>query len=278
MLIFFSSNDFFFPDFDLFFSLLVKVDSNGIGEPLNNIVKSYYDPSNQRNEIRKDNNGKIGVYAWVNKINNKIYVGSGDPLYTRLSDYYQKWYLISRDNLYIIRALNKYTMANFSLHILEYTNSENLISCEQKWINILKPEYNTNPNAGNSKGYKHTKESLDKMRNLALGRTHTEEVKRTMSENRRNENNPFFGKKHSSETIQKFKELASNREYLPVPGVEVEITDLETKITTVYTSIRKAAIAINSDIKTILRREKSQNEKGINTPYRKKYIINIKRD
>lgn len=29
-----------------------------------------------------------GVYAWENKINNKIYVGSGDPLYLRLSDYY----------------------------------------------------------------------------------------------------------------------------------------------------------------------------------------------
>ena len=29
-----------------------------------------------------------------------------------------------------------------------------------------------------------------------------------------------------------------------------------------YTSIRKAAISINSDIGTILRREKSQREKG----------------
>lgn len=26
-------------------------------------VKSYYDPINQREQIRKDNNGKIGVYA-----------------------------------------------------------------------------------------------------------------------------------------------------------------------------------------------------------------------
>jgi hypothetical protein len=36
-------------------------------------------------------------------------------------------------------------------------------------------------------------------------------------------------------------------------SLDVEITDLETKITTVYFSIRKAAKAINSDIKkTIL--------------------------
>ena len=36
--------------------------------------------------------------------------------------------------------------------------------------------------------------------------------------------------------------------------------------------------SINSDIKTILRREKTQKEKGINTPYRNRYLILIKRD
>lgn len=72
--------------------------------------------------------------------------------------------------------------------------------------------------------------------------------------------------------------MASNRGYLPVAGIEVEITDLVSKITTVYSTIRKAALAIHSEIKTILRREKSQNEKGINTLYRKKYIIIVRRD
>ena len=59
-----------------------------------------------------------------------------------------------------------------------------------------------------------------------------------------------------------------------------------------YDSIRKAATSIDSDIKTILPfrpglgqaspvlgrrgREKSQKEKGINTPYRKRYLISIK--
>jgi len=59
--------------------------------------------------------------------------------------------------------------------------------------------------------------------------------------------------------------------------MKVEITDLETKVTTLFVSIRKAAIAIGSDIKSILPREKNQIEKGINTPYRGKYMIIIKR-
>lgn len=33
----------------------------------NNIEKSYYDPLKQRVQIRIDNNGKIGVYAWKKK-------------------------------------------------------------------------------------------------------------------------------------------------------------------------------------------------------------------
>jgi excinuclease UvrABC nuclease subunit len=55
-------------------------------------VKVYNEPLNQRSLIRKDNNGLVGVYAWVNRVNLKIYVGSGDPLYVRLSDYFQSWY------------------------------------------------------------------------------------------------------------------------------------------------------------------------------------------
>jgi hypothetical protein len=44
--------------------------------------------------------------------------------------------------LYIVKALSKYGMKNFSLVILEYSDLENIILCEQKWINFLKPEYN----------------------------------------------------------------------------------------------------------------------------------------
>lgn len=57
-------------------------------------------------------------------------------------------------------------------------------------------------------------------------------------------------------------------------GIKVEVTDSETNITITYDSIRKAADALNSDIKTLLRREK----KGVTKLYRGKYKINIIRD
>lgn len=60
--------------------------------------------------------------------------------------------------------------------------------------------------------------------------------------------------------------------------MEVEITDLETKITTTHSSVREAAKFLNSDIKTLLRREASQLIKGTNKPYRNRFVININRD
>jgi hypothetical protein len=81
----------------------------------------------------------------------------------------------------------------------------------------------------------------------------------------------------SEETRAKMRAAACKRKNLLVPSIEVEITDLQTKLTSTYASINKAANAIESDIKTILRREKSQLKKGVNTPYRNRYIIVIKR-
>jgi hypothetical protein len=56
------------------------------------------------------------------------------------------------------------------------------------------------------------------------------------------------------------KAAALNKKSVLISSIEVEVTDLCINITTVYKSIRKAAIAINSDINTILRREKNQKE------------------
>jgi group I intron endonuclease len=150
--------------------------------------------------------------------------------------------------------------SDFIFIIFEYCEPDKLILREQFYIDALKPEYNINPIAGSRLGSKHSEESIAKM-----------------SESCRGENNNFFGKRHSEETINILKDIAANRSKPPVPGIEVEITDVKTNITTKYSSIRLAAKAINSEIKTILRREKSELQKDKKTPYRGRYLIVIKR-
>lgn len=240
-------------------------------------IKIYIDPLNQRNLVRNDNNGKIGVYSWVNKVNGKFYIGSGNSLYIRISDYYQNWYILSRSSLYIVKAFVKYGMKNFSLVILEYSDSDNLILCEQKWINFLRPQYNIRFKTINTISYKHTVKNTKKNSKFSIIRKHTENIKHIESNFCKGESNYFYPKKYSKESLNLLNTVVKKIKKSPVSGLEVEIIDLKTNITTVFASIRKAAEAIGSDIKTILRREKSQIKKGLITPYRKRYLIIIKR-
>jgi NUMOD3 motif len=89
---------------------------------------------------------------------------------------------------------------------------------------------------------------------LTTGRKHTEEVRDLMSKHRRGINNPFYNKKHSIKTLDTLRDIARNRNYTPVKELEVEITDLETKISTTHGSIRETVKFLKSDIKTLLRR------------------------
>jgi len=56
------------------------------------------------------------------------------------------------------------------------------------------------------------------------------------------------------------------------PSITVTVLDLETNITTIYPSIRQAAAALNSDLKTLRDLSKRQNP---DKPYRDRYIITI---
>jgi len=93
----------------------------------------------------------------------------------------------------------KYGFANFSLEILEYCGTEELLKREQHYLELLKPQYNILEKAGNISGYKHTEETLAKLR----ARRHSEESKIKISEAQRKNDNPARfkeGHKHSEET------------------------------------------------------------------------------
>ena len=207
-------------------------------------------------------------------MNGKYYIGSSLKLNNRLSDYFQDWYYKDRTNLSIVRAILKYGMGNFALIILEFTEEENTLIKEQFWLDKLKPAYNILTQADNSAGFKHSTESIELMRQKALGRKHSEEVRKAMSDNRKGENGSFFGKIHSEETKAKLKEIALNRTKLHRPGNVVDVLDLKTNQTTIYNSIRDAVKGLDTHLSTLLRREKKGNTK----PFRGRYVITIKRD
>lgn len=126
----------------------------------------------------------------------------------------------------------KYGPSGHRLEILEYCEKVKavILSREQYYIDLLKPEYNILQTAGSPLGYKHTEETLAKFRN----RVHTEETKKKIRELRHTEevkqvirlaalnrkvsaetkakiSAKLTGLKRSEETKQKLKEVALGR-------------------------------------------------------------------
>jgi group I intron endonuclease len=126
----------------------------------------------------------------------------------------------------INKALLKYGYSEFKLEILENCEPNNVIKREQS--PLLKPEYNILQIAGSSLGYKHTEETIaklksrlsykrtseiiEKIRKANIGLKRSEETKAKIRSVR-------LGKKHTEETKLK---VAKAR------GTLVKVTDKET--------------------------------------------------
>jgi len=126
-------------------------------------VAIYLDPDIDKIIMMEENRNKCGVYRWVNKLNKKSYVGSSTNLTSRLLDYFQIKNLIKYKTP-IHSALLKYGYSNFILEILEYCEKKETILREQYYLDIILPEYNVLKIAGSSLGFKHSAETIEKMK------------------------------------------------------------------------------------------------------------------
>lgn len=135
----------------------------------------YIDSLLNKSNILIENKGKSGIYRWVNILSNKSYIGSSTNITKRLRKYYCINYLnnkIIKDNSRIYRALLEYGHSNFNLEILEYCDKKSLITREQYYLDLLKPEYNICKTAGSMLGFKHSEKTLLKFKNRETGTGH----------------------------------------------------------------------------------------------------------
>jgi group I intron endonuclease len=158
----------------------------------------YFNPLSEKALISLENRNTSGIYSLICKVNNKIYVGSSINLSNRLLDYMQPAYLAQSTNRPILRALVKFGLINFYFIVLETCHKTDVLRREQYWLDFLGPEYNISPTAGSTLGVPLSKEARAKLRSTRLGKTHTLETRRLMSETRRGPNNPMFGKSPSA--------------------------------------------------------------------------------
>lgn len=223
------------------------------------------------NSIQDLCKGKSGVYGLINNINGNTYIGSGVDLYNRLRDYHQPWYLASRTNLVIVRAINKYGIDNFTLVVLEFTNPEQVVASEQIWIDSYNPEYNVSPTASSTLGLLHTELSKQNIKEKMTGKPRSQEVRDAMSVRQTGSGNTFFGKTHRDESKALLRTAALARDILPKPGYSVTVIDtiLDNKPLS-YKSLREAERALKCT-----RRSLTNNNGKL---FRGRYFITISSD
>ena len=199
-----------------------------------------------KEQIKKDQKGKTGVYCLVNLNNGHIYIGSSINLAVRMSNYLNTTYLKNKknNNMPIIQALLKYGQENFAVLIVEYVDIVNLSVRETFYITHLLPYYNVLKQGYSSLGYKHTEATKQLLSELAKNKVHSDKTKALISKALVGEKKPFYNKSHSMDA--KLRMIEANSAY------PVYIYNSFKNLLVIFPSVKTLAKLINSNHATIV--------------------------
>lgn len=148
------------------------------------------------------NTERAGIYSIENTDSGKVYIGSSINISRRIGEHLRMLHRGEHENKYLQAAWNKYGESKFTFNIKFFCEISELIEQEQKFIDAYTEKmgwrnlYNLNPEASSALGRKHTEQSLKKM-----------------SEQQSGDGNGFYGKKHTQESIEKMS--ASHKGTIP---------------------------------------------------------------
>jgi group I intron endonuclease len=134
----------------------------------------------------------VGIYKIHNIKNHKIYIGSSIDITHRISEHKRKLINNYHENEHLQKSFNKYGIENFIFEIIEECDNTILLERESYWITYYN-SYDKNL------GY-NFREPLN---NHFL----RDETILKMSEVKKGENNPMYGRKHKEETIEKQRQI-----------------------------------------------------------------------
>jgi group I intron endonuclease len=147
----------------------------------------------------------------------------------------------------IHRALLKYGYSGFKLEILEYCDKDDLLAREQYYLDLFKPEYNIYETAGSPLGYKHTEETMIKLRAIAKKRNESEEERARVGKLQQYRSEE--SKKKGSQKCWREKILEINR----AKARSVEITNVLTNEKIIYPTLKEAAEGLDVHLNTVKR-------------------------
>ncbi len=155
-----------------------KGQSKLIFEKLNNIPAEFkfIGLNYSKLDILLNTKDKAGVYMFFNLKNGNIYVGSSINLARRFRVHISN---IGNVKLPLPLAINKYGPDNFAFLILQFCSApaaddikKVCLSLEQYFIDLYKPKYNILKLAGSSQGFKHSPDTIAKLKAMHIGKLH----------------------------------------------------------------------------------------------------------
>lgn len=142
--------------------------------------------------------GKIlsGIYKITSPSGN-FYIGSAVNIAMRWSIHRHQLRKGNHASKQLLDSFRKYGESALIFSVIEFvSNKSKLIEREQFWINKLLPRYNSRPLAASQLGFKHSPESIEKMRVASTGRKWTDSQRERFI-------SKMKGRKRSPETIAK---------------------------------------------------------------------------
>ena len=144
-----------------------------IGEKFNNIQAEvkFIDIKKSKLDILLNIKDKSGVYMFFNLINGNSYVGSSVNLARRFRIH---MFNINYVKLPLPMSIYKYGLNNFAFLVLIYCNKDinACLGLEQFYLDLHKPKYNILKLAGSSQGFKHSPETIAKLKLKHSGINH----------------------------------------------------------------------------------------------------------
>lgn len=147
-----------------------------------------------------------GIYAIVNKVDGKRYIGSSADINDRWRRHVGLLNAGKHHSPHLQHAWTKYGANNFDFVILYTCSCDDLIYHEQRYLDSYKPEYNVSPTAGRTAGVIRSTEYIAKQKQSQKGKVLSEETRRKISEGMKGKKNSL-GVKHeiAESTIEKIR-------------------------------------------------------------------------
>lgn len=126
-----------------------------------------------------------GIYQILNTVTSIRYIGQSANIQKRKQQHFAALENGKHHCKHMQRAFDKYGASAFHHSVIELCGSDQITKQEQYWMDFfgaIDGIYNSAPAAGSPLGLKRSAETIEKLRLAKVGRMHSDETKRRMSE------------------------------------------------------------------------------------------------